>query len=81
MRIDVPKGTQAGSMSGNTYYPKEKEVLLQRGHDLEIHHKPTIINHPKHGIVNVWHAKIVGHNPKPLNSKPVNDVLYPHEKG
>jgi hypothetical protein len=80
LQIHVPKGTQGGSMSGNTYYSKEKEILLQRGHDLKIDHTPTVINHPKHGTVNVWHAKIIGHNPKPLNSKPVNDVLYPHEK-
>lgn len=80
LKIHVPKGTHGGSMSGNTYYPKEKEVVLHRGHDLEIHHEPTIINHPKHGKIHVWNAKIVGHNPKPLNAKPLKDVLYSHEK-
>lgn len=79
LRIRVPKGTQGGSMSGNTYYPKEKEVLLQRGHDLEVHHEPTIIKHPKHGDIHVWDAKIVGHNPKPLNAKPILDVLHKHQ--
>lgn len=80
LKIHVPKGTQGGSMSGNTYSPKEKEVLLQRGHDLEIHHKPTIVNHPKHGEIHVWDAKIVAHNPKPLKTKPVKDVLYKSEQ-
>jgi hypothetical protein len=61
-------------------HPKEKEVLLQRGHDLEIHHEPTIVNHPKYGTIYVWHAKIVGHNPTKLNAKSLNDVLYSHEK-
>lgn len=79
LKIHVPKGTQGGSMGGNTHSPKEKEVLLQRGHDIEVHHKPTIIEHPKHGKIHVWNAKIVGHNPKPLNVKPVKDVLYKHE--
>jgi hypothetical protein len=80
LRIHVPKGTQAGSMKWISSYVREKEILLQRGHDLEIHHEPTIINHPKEGKIHVWHAKIVGHKPKELNTKPVADVLYSHEK-
>lgn len=80
LKLHVPKGTHGGSMSGNTYHTKEKEVLLHRGHDLEIHHKPTIIDHPKHGKIHVWDAKIVGHNPKPLKAKPLKDVLYSREK-
>lgn len=80
LRIHAPKGTRAGSLMYISNKPREKEVLIQRGHDLEIHHEPTIINHPKHGLMHVWHAKIVGHNPTELNTKPLNDVLYSHEK-
>lgn len=80
LRIHVPKGTVGGSMSGNTYYPKEKEFLFGRGHNLSVHHTPTVIDHPVHGKIHVWNATITGRNPKTINAKPVKDVLYNSER-
>ena len=75
IRLEVPKGTQGGSIRHVSSYRKENEVLLNRGHDLEIHHEPTIIDHPKGGKVHIWHAKVVGHNPHKLDTKPLNEVV------
>jgi len=75
IRLEVPKGTQGGSIRHVSSYKKENEVLLNRGHDLEIHHEPTIIDHPKGGKVHIWHAKVVGHNPQKLDTKPLHDVI------
>jgi hypothetical protein len=75
LKIHLPKGTQAGSIKHLSNYKKENEVLLNRGHDLEIHHEPTVIDHPKKGKVHIWHAKVVDHNPQKLNQKPRHEVL------
>lgn len=75
LRLFVPKGTKAGSIRHVSRYKKENEVLLDRGHDLDIHPEPTIINHPVHGKVHIWHARVVGQNRKTLNTKPLKDVL------
>ena len=75
LRLHIPKGTQAGSIRHISQYRKENEILLNRGHDLEIHHEPTIINHPKEGKIHIWNAKVIGHNPQKLNQKPLSDVL------
>jgi hypothetical protein len=80
LRIAVPKGTASASVKSVSQFKKENEVLLDRGHELEIHHKPTIIHHPKYGKIHVWQANIIGHNPKKLNTKPIKDVLYKDEK-
>lgn len=79
LRIEMPKGTKAASVKNISKFKKENEVLLGRGHDLEIHHEPSIVNHPKHGKIYIWHAKIIGHNPEKLNTKPIKDVLYKRE--
>ena len=75
IRLEVPKGTQGGSIRHTSEYKKENEVLLNRGHNLEIHHEPTIIDDPKKGKVHIWHAKVVGHNPQKLDTKPLHDVV------
>jgi hypothetical protein len=75
IKLEVPKGTQGGSIRHISSYKKENEVLLNRGHDLEIHHEPTIIDHPKGGKVHIWHAKVVGHNPQKLDTKPLHEVI------
>lgn len=75
LRLEVPKGTQGGSIRHVSQYKRENEVLLNRGHNLEIHHEPTIINHPDGSKVHIWHAKVVGHNPEKLNTKPLQDVV------
>ena len=75
IRLETPKGTQGGSIRHTSSYKKENEVLLNRGHDLEIHHEPTIIDHPKGGKVHIWHAKVVGHNPQKLDTKPLHEII------
>lgn len=60
LKIHVPKGTNAMSIKKYSFCPEEDEVLLHRGHDIEIHHKPERLDRNTY----IWHAKIVGHNPK-----------------
>jgi hypothetical protein len=60
LKIHVPAGTHGGSVSHQSEHPHENEILLHRGHDIEIHHQPTI--HPDG--THVWHGRIVNHNPK-----------------
>lgn len=63
MKIHVPKGTHAASIRDHSKYRDEHEILLHRGHHLEIHPRPTV--HPDG--THVWHARIIGHDPKPLD--------------
>ena len=58
LKIHVPKGSHAMSLRDHSFVPEEKEVLLHRGHDIEIHHKPEKLDHSTY----LWHAKIVAHN-------------------
>lgn len=60
LKIEVPKGTKGGSIKHMASYPEENEVLLHRGHNIEIHPRPTIDSDGTH----VWHAKVVSHTPK-----------------
>jgi hypothetical protein len=73
LKIHVPKGTPGGSVRHLSPYQEpenhsfeENEILLHRGLDMEIHHQPTLVNHPEHGHLTVWHARVVGHNPAKL---------------
>jgi hypothetical protein len=73
LKIHVPKGTPGGSVRHLSRYQDEEdhsmaenEILLHRGMDMEIHHQPTLVNHPYHGHLTVWHARVVGHNPAKL---------------
>jgi hypothetical protein len=63
LKIHVPKGTSAASIRKQSDQPTEHEVLLNRGHHVEIHPKPEHIGNNIH----VWHAKIVAHKPKDLD--------------
>lgn len=63
LKIHVPKGTSAASIRKQSDQPTEHEVLLNRGHHIEVHPKPEHIGNNIH----VWHAKIVAHKPKDLD--------------
>jgi hypothetical protein len=63
LKIEVPKGTKAVSMRDISKHPNEDEILLHRGHNLEIHPHPTF--DPGSNVF-VWHSKIVGHNPQEI---------------
>jgi hypothetical protein len=65
LKIHMPKGTHAMSVKEHSFVPEENEIMLHRGHDIEIHHKPEKIGEDTY----LWHAKIVGHSPADL-SKP-----------
>lgn len=61
LKISVPKGTKAVSMRPISEHPTEDEILLHRGHNIEIHPHPTF--DPEHNAY-VWHSKIVSHTPE-----------------
>lgn len=61
LKIHVPKGTNAMSMRDISKHPEEDEVLLHRGHNIEVHPHPTFDEANK---TFVWHSKIVGHDPE-----------------
>lgn len=63
IKLHLSKGTKAASIKSQAHYHHENEVLVHRGHDIEIHHKPTIDH--KHRTV-YWHARTIAHNPKPI---------------
>ena len=62
LKIHLPKGTKAGSIRSQSSYKHENEVLLHRGHELEIHHRPTVEPDGTH----IWHARVIKHNPKQI---------------
>lgn len=59
LRIHAPTGTHAMSVMKYSFVPGEKEVLLHRGHHVEIDPTPTHIGNGVH----VWDAKIIKHEP------------------
>lgn len=63
LKIHVPEGTNAMSLKKHSFAPAENEVLLARGHTLEIHKTPEHIGDNNY----VWHAKIVGHDKADLS--------------
>lgn len=62
LKIHLPKGTKAGSVKHFSQYSHENEILLHRGHNLEIHHRPTVDPDGTH----IWHARIIGHSPSSI---------------
>ena len=72
IKLHVPKGTLGGSIRNESVHPGEDEILLHRGLHVEIHPHPTTMFHPDAGPhdgdhVTVWHARVVGHNPKEIS--------------
>lgn len=65
LKIHVPKGTKAMSLKKHSFCPDENEVLLHRGHNLEIHHTPEHVGKNTY----LWHAKIVSHKPNDLSKE------------
>ena len=66
LAINLPAGSKAQSVRHiSSTGEAEHEILMHRGHTLEIHHMPTIIEHDgdKHAI---WHANVIDHNPKKI---------------
>lgn len=59
LKLHLPKGTKAGSVKHFAAYENENEILLHRGHNIEIHPHPTIDKDGTH----VWHARIISHTP------------------
>lgn len=66
LKIHVPKGSKATSLQSHSFCPEEKEILLHRGHDIEIHHKPEKLDPNTY----LWHGKIVGHHAVDLDKSP-----------
>lgn len=66
LKINVPKGHPAISVSHLSRFKDEKEVLLHRGTRLKIAAKPTVI----HGY-NVWEAEVHSHEPDELRPDPL----------
>lgn len=62
LKIHLPKGTKAGSIKSQSRHDHENEVLLHRGHELEIHHRPTVEPDGTH----IWHARVIKHNPEQI---------------
>lgn len=69
LKIHVPKGTHAMSLKKHSFAPTEHEVLLHRGHHIEIDAKPTKTDK----LTYVWNARIVGHHPQPIIDTPENE--------
>ena len=65
LKIHVPKGSSAMSLKAASFCPEEKEVVLHRGHDIEIHHKPEQLDKDTY----LWHAKVVGHKVADLDKE------------
>lgn len=66
LKLHVPTGTHGGSVRDISQGEgeDENEILLHRGHNIQIDPRPTIVPHPRwDDHVVVWHARIVGHDP------------------
>jgi hypothetical protein len=69
LALHVPKGTNGVSTRGHSFLPGEHEVLLARGHEFAIHHKPTIHVDEDGTKYHVWHAKVSGHYPADIDQE------------
>lgn len=67
LKLHVPKGTRAASIRSHSKYDEENEVLLHRGHQIEIDPHPSVDNYRNY----VWHGRVVGHNPHDVESTKV----------
>ena len=63
LKIHAPKGTKAGSVKAHSFVPEENEILLHRGHDIEIHHTPTKMANDMY----MWHGTIKSHSPQDID--------------
>lgn len=71
LKIHVPSGSHAMSLMEHSFAPDEKEILLGRGHTIEVHHKPEKIDTDESGVhTYLWHAKIVKHKLAALPKSP-----------
>ena len=62
LMIELPIGTPAVSIKSVSNYKEEKEVLLPRGMNIEVHPTPSITT--KNGVkVYIWKAKALGASP------------------
>lgn len=66
LKINLPKGSHAMSLMKRSFCPAEKEILLHRGHHIEIDSKPTHTDDNTY----IWNAKVVHHHSPDLD-KPV----------
>jgi hypothetical protein len=66
LKVHMPKGTHAMSLKTVSFMPGENEVLLHRGHTLEIHDHPEHLGNSHY----LWNAHVVHHELNDL-SKPV----------
>jgi hypothetical protein len=64
LRIHVPEGSHAASIRHVALLQEENEVLLHRGHNLEIHKTPEKIGSSTY----LWHAKLVSHKPENISA-------------
>lgn len=62
LKIHLPAGTKAGSIIHFAQHREEHEILLHRGHNIEIHPHPTIDSNGTH----TWHARIISHTPEKI---------------
>ena len=62
LKIHVPKGSSGASIRKHAKYKEENEFLLNRGHNIKIHHKPEKLDSDTY----LWHAHITGHEPKDI---------------
>lgn len=69
LKLHMPKGTNALSVRNQSFLGKEHEVLLARGHDFTIHHKPTIHVDKDGTKYHVWTAHVTGHAPANLDAE------------
>jgi hypothetical protein len=63
LKIHVPKGSYAMSLKKHSFCPEEHEVLLHRGHNLEIDKNPEHLGSGHY----MWHARVVSHTPAEIN--------------
>lgn len=62
IKIHLPVGTSAASVRSHSNIQEENEILLNRGHNIEIHHKPEHIGNN----IWQWNAHVVSHTPDKL---------------
>ena len=65
LKLELPEGTHAASIRSHSNYDEENEVLLHRGHQIEIDPRPSVDQHRNY----VWHGRIIGHSPHEIEKK------------
>ena len=59
LMMTLPAGLPAASVKKISRFPKENEILLPRGIDIEINPSPTVLKDGDY----VWHATVLSHSP------------------